>query len=129
MGKSIDKNFKLILTSINKLTKKQDGRITKTVENYMKQNNQILYDNDCTSSILNKFEVNYKNSKVISDIVTFLETEYNNDFVDKLSFICYVAYSLRCLIVGKKMPVVVEIQIGEYPKFRNSILEYISIEG
>ena len=128
MGKNIDKNFNLILLSINKLTKKQDNRVTKIVESYMKQNNQALYDTDDVNSILGKFEVNIKNDKVVGNIKTFLDTTYNNEFIDELSFICYVAYSLRCLIIGKKMPIVVEIQIGEYPKFRNSILEYISIE-
>ena len=103
MGKNIDKNFNLILLSINKLTKKQDNRVTKIVESYMKQNNQVLYDTDDVNTILGKFEVNIKNDKVVSNIKTFLDTTYNNEFVDELSFICYVAYSLRCLIIGNPL--------------------------
>lgn len=119
------KEFIKICSAINTFSRKDDKRMTQSIESHMSNYNIEIYSEDTIDKIANKFDIKL-NDTIIKTFNDFMDKDYNNSTVDRFSFMCYFIYSIYCIITDKKINLSLDLSIGEYSLFKKSILDKVN---
>ena len=119
------KEFRKICSAINTFSRKDDKRMTQSIESHMSNYNIEIYSEDTIDKIANKFDIKL-NDASIKTFNDFMDKDYNNSTVDRFSFMCYFIYSIYCIIADKKINLSLDLSIGEYSLFKKSILDKVN---
>ena len=119
------KEFRKICSAINTFSRKDDKRMTQSIESHMSNYNIVIYSEDTIDKIANKFDIKL-NDAIIKTFNDFMDKDYNNSTVDRFSFMCHFIYSIYCIITDKKINLSLDLSIGEYSLFKKSILDKVN---
>ena len=117
-----------ICQAVNALNRKSESKISQSTDDFRKKFNIKIYKEDNTSSeIFTAFGVPLSDTDY-TFIDEFINTQFDNVYMDVKSFRCFVAYVIRSILDERKLSslnITLEIPIGGFPAFRENLLKRI----
>ena len=117
-----------ICQAINALNRKSESKISQSTDDFRKKFNIKIYKEDnATSEIFTAFGVPLSDTDY-TFIDEFINTQFDNVYMDVKSFRCFVAYVIRSILDERKLSslnITLEISIGGFPAFRENLLKRI----